>query len=272
MKMLAGGLALALASVSAHAADLPRVEKSPSAQSLAVPGQSWTGFYVGINGGWGRNIDGVNFWPATFDATGYFTQAAIPYAVNGHAEGGLIGIQFGQNWRWGTNWVVGIEADLDWADISGGGSVHTTVNGFMPFTTTGNQHLGWFGTARTRFGYAWDRAWVYATGGLAFGRTELNTVIRTDGVCGPGGLCAVASTSEWRTGWTVGAGLEWALIPGWSVKAEYLYYDLGRVSHLSSDPAVTIEQIVFGSSSNFRGSIVRAGLNFAFGGPVIAKY
>jgi outer membrane immunogenic protein len=166
------------------------------------------------------------------------------------------------------NWVVGVEGDFDWADIHGKSSVSTSVSPFVPFTTTAEQKLEDFSTVRARVGYVWDRTVFYGTGGVAFGRTELNTAviaINPPSGCGPNGLCAVNSTSEWRTGWTAGAGFEWAFAPSLSVKAEYLYYDLGSHSHNANDPV--FPNTVFGSSADFRGSLVRAGLNYRLGGP-----
>jgi len=106
-----------------------------------------------------------------------------------------------------------------------------------------------------------NRALIYGTGGLAYGRTSLSTAVLgpLGGLCGPTGLCAAAS-SGWQTGWAAGAGIEWALTRSLSLKAEYLHYDLGSRALLQFDPASPA--IVFGSSAEFSGDLVRAGLNF----------
>jgi outer membrane immunogenic protein len=104
-----------------------------------VPGYTWTGFYVGINGGygWGRS---------TWDSFG----------TNTDPSGGLVGLTAGYNWQTGP-WVFGLEGDIDWSDIKG-----TSVG----LETKNN----WLGTARGRLGYAFaNRVMPYVTGGAAFG-------------------------------------------------------------------------------------------------------
>jgi len=266
--LAAASLSVGLAAV-ASAADLGRPAPAPVyTKAPVIAPFSWTGFYVGANGGWGwGGSDDVDFFPATTAANVFFTGHAVPGSVPVSPSGGLAGAQIGYNWQWTRNWVFGVEGDFDWADIKGKGSVSTTATGFVPFTTTAEQKLEDLSTIRARIGYAWDRALLYGTGGAAFGKTALNTSVvgLAGGACGPAGLCAVNSTSQWKTGWTAGAGIEWAFAPSLSVKAEYLYHDLGSASHHANDPASP--GIVFGSSADFRGSVVRAGLNYRLGGP-----
>jgi outer membrane immunogenic protein len=76
---------------------------------------------------------------------------------------------------------------------------------------------------------------------------------------------AAASQTQWQTGWAAGGGAEWAFAPAWSLRVEYLHYDLGSHSLSQSDPAPTVPPIaVFTSSATFRGDIVRGGVNFLF--------
>jgi outer membrane immunogenic protein len=271
----AGVAALALLAVpfAANAADLPI--KAPHYVPPPAPAWGWNGFYAGINGGWGWGDDPAAFSAATTPAQTYFNGGAVPAGVNAHPSGGVFGVQLGYNWQWTPSIVFGIETDFDYAQISGAGSVATTAGGFVPFTTAADQSLNWLGTLRGRIGYAFDRALVYGTGGLAYGHTTLTTaVIGPAGtLCAPTGLCAATAGSAWQTGWAAGAGIEWAFTPALTFKAEYLHYDLGSRSLLQSDPAAPT--IVFGSSVSFSGDIVRAGLNFKFdmgGGPVVARY
>jgi outer membrane immunogenic protein len=134
---------------------------------------------------------------------------------------------------------------------------------------TANEKLDWFGTVRGRVGVTFDRALLYATGGLAYGHATLSTALtRTTGCAGNN--CQNGSTADTKFGWTVGGGLEWAFANNWSVKGEYLYYDLGSLSHTMVDPAFPA---VFNASASLRGSVARAGLNYKFNsGPVVAKY
>jgi outer membrane immunogenic protein len=246
---------------AASAADMP-MKAAPMVAPVAA--FSWTGFYVGLNGGYGWGTNSVSFSPSTPAAVVYFTGGAVPSSVGARARGGLFGAQVGYNWQWTPTWLVGLEADIDWASISGNGSVATTgIIGFDPFTTFVEQKVTSLGTVRGRIGYTADRVLFYGTGGLAYGRTELNTSI-TDvnggRLCGPAGLCAAASSTQWRAGWTAGGGIEWAFASPWSAKVEYLHYDLGSRSQNQNDPVSPL--IVFTSSATFRGDLVRAGINY----------
>jgi outer membrane immunogenic protein len=171
---------------SASAADLPR--KAPA--YVAPIGYNWTGFYLGVNGGYG--------WTGSNAA--------------GDADGFVGGGQIGYNWQAaGSPFVFGLEADIQGADISSSAAV-----GAVTVTAKANA----FGTVRGRIGYAFDRAMIYATGGWAYTRTELSAT-------GPGGSI---SNSDWSSGYALGGGLEWAAWDRWSVKAEYLYVHSGDVN------------------------------------------
>jgi outer membrane immunogenic protein len=161
---------------------------------------SWTGFYLGLNGGGG--------WAgSTWDRTGSFD-----------LSGGVIGGTAGFNWQTGQV-VLGIEGDVDWSGVSG-----TTVTSCPAGCVTRND---WLGTVRGRAGYAFDRFLPYITGGLAAGDIRAST---------PG----FSGASQTNLGWTVGAGLEAVIVGNWSAKAEYLHVDLGSFNcGLSCGPGVT---------------------------------
>src|SRR5581483_5741775 len=187
-------LVLALVSVAAltgtaAAADLARPAPAPYYKApVMAPAFSWTGFYVGLNGGGG-------FGRSAWDSTGSF-----------NTSGGVIGGTVGYNYQVGQA-VLGVEGDIDWADISG-----TTNNACGLGCKTSDS---WLATVRGRLGYAADRFMPYITGGLALGDVKATT---------PG----FAGASSDRAGWTLGAGLEFAVAQNWSLKAEYLYVDLGK--------------------------------------------
>jgi outer membrane immunogenic protein len=148
-------------------------------------------------------------------------------------SGGLVGVTAGYNWQSGQ-WVFGLEADIDWASIKG-----STACGAFSCETKNN----WLGTARGRLGYAFDRVMPYVTGGAAFGDVKATQA-------------GIGSVSDTNVGWTVGAGIEAAVIANWTAKLEYLYVDLGDVSCGSCLPV--------GTNVDFRTHIVRAGLNYRF--------
>jgi outer membrane immunogenic protein len=190
----------------------------PPAAPYYAPVYNWTGFYLGINGGGGW---GTSQWDGVdkFDLSG-----------------GLIGGTIGYNWQ--VNQIVlGAEGDIDWSGIKG------TTNVLCP--TGCETRNKWLVTARGRLGYAFDRFMPYVTGGLAAG--DIN--VTRPGL--PGG-------SNSSAGWTLGVGLEVGVVSNVSVKAEYLYVDLGNFNcGLNCGLAPT-------GNTSFDANIFRGGLNVRF--------
>jgi outer membrane immunogenic protein len=205
---------------TAAAADLPpRPAPQPYYKApVAMQVYNWTGFYIGINGGGG-------FGRSTWDRTGSF-----------NTSGGLVGGTVGYNYQFGQG-VVGLEGDIDWANING------TTNTACPFGCKTSDH--WLSTVRGRLGYAADRFMPFVTAGAAFGDIRAST---------PG----FAGANNTNAGWTVGAGLEFAIAGNWTAKAEYLYVNLGKLNcGLSCGLAVT-------DNVSFTTNLVRAGVNYRF--------
>jgi outer membrane immunogenic protein len=273
-RMLIGIAAIAsLAATSAFAADLPvkaPVYKAPE------PVFTWTGFYAGLNIGY--SAGDVNN-STTIDR--FLTGLPLPGVLNGtnsarSAVNGMIGGgQFGYNWQI-TNWLVGLEADFQGSDQHGWSSTTCLAcsDDGTNIVTTLNEHLDWFGTVRGRAGFLVSPELLfYATGGLAYGHVNV-----TGSATGNFNLTTVAlpGTSSTRAGWTVGAGTEWHLTGAWTAKVEYLYMDLGTVN---AGPVPLLGIIVpvrteagLSYSSHFTDNIVRAGINYHFNEPVMAKY
>lgn len=208
------------ASVPASAADLPRSSVPYRTPAAYMSGFNWTGFYVGINGGgaWGGS-----------DWNGF--------AVSNSPKGGLIGLTAGYNWQGGGSpWVFGLEGDVDWAFVDDSVVCGTSVN-----CQTKNN---WFGTARGRVGYAFDRIMPYVTGGLAVGDIQAN-------------FTGYPGASTTNAGWTIGGGVEGLVYTNWTAKIEYLYADLGSVNCTSAACSVS-------TNTDLQMSIVRAGLNYHF--------
>lgn len=214
------------------AADLP-VKAPPPA---ALP-YNWTGFYLGIAGGGG------------------WADSRHTNAVNGinsgevGISGGLFGGTYGYNLQLGS-WVLGFEGDFSWSGIKGdfiesSGSDFCSAGLALQCST----NLRWLGTDRVRLGYAWDRLLVYGTAGVAYGNVEATLV---------GAPFLVTVGDNTRTGFIYGGGVEWAFLPAWSVKAEYLRTDLGE--------KITYNVInIFPQSVSLTNiDIVRVGLNFHF--------
>ncbi len=217
------GLLVAAVATPSFAADLPR--PSYKAPIYSVPAFSWTGFYLGLNAGYGF---GKSDWSSTTTAG------------STKPKGALAGVTLGYNLQTGS-WVWGLEGDIDYSWMKGSTSSGTGVCGGIGCETKNT----WFGTARGRLGYAgWDRWLPYVTGGAAFGNVKMNPNTG-------------ASESKTRLGWTLGAGVEYALWSNWTTKLEYLYADLGKSTCSTTACGVDTEV-------SFKTSIVRVGLNYRF--------
>jgi outer membrane immunogenic protein len=275
-KLLFAGVTLALCVVgTANAADLP-AESVYKGGPLIVPVYDWTGFYLGISGGYSRG-----------DASNTYTMTGFPsFAGSTHMNGGVFGGQAGFNWQANRNFVVGIEADLQGTWQNGTDSppaVPTTCSagpilGCTAINTIGvDQKLRWFGTARARVGFLpWDHVMLFVTGGAAFGEVESNATIINTATPNLGGVpfppqstFASGTANNTRGGWTVGGGSEWVLSGPWTAKLEYLFVDLGTTSNTFIGGGV-VPTVV--ATSHVRDSIIRIGINYRFGGPVTASY
>ena len=234
-KLITTGLAalsLLATSFSAEAADIPRPVYKGVRSVVAY--YNWTGFYAGINGGygWGRSN-----WD---DAA-----AAGPLTVS--PKGWMFGGTLGYNYQAGSI-VWGIEGDFDWSNVKG-----SSACGAFNCTTENR----WLATFRGRLGYAVDRFLPYITAGGAYGDIKATT----SNPAFPG-----ASTS--KLGWTAGGGVEYAFMGNWTTKLEYLYVDLGKFNC-----GINCGPLVAGVNNvSFKEHIVRAGLNYKFSGPVFGRY
>jgi outer membrane immunogenic protein len=243
--------ALLATTTLASAADLAARPYTKAPPPL-IAAYDWSGFYLGVNGGgatshncWGLNNDGI---------TG--TGPIAPVAGEGchDATGGLVGGQAGYRWQ-SANWVFGVEAQGDWANLFGSNTSLFYGPGFENQTKT--DAIGLF---TGQVGYAWNNVLLYVKGGGAI------TDNKFSGVVG-GVLLDQASGTRW--GGAVGAGLEVGFAPNWSVAAEYDHLFMGNQN--------TNLNFVGGGlsrSDNIRQDVDMATvrLNYRFGGPVIARY
>jgi outer membrane immunogenic protein len=291
MKRILVGSATAVALLSASSAFAADLAARPytKAPVVAAVVYDWTGFYIGGNVGysWGRertdgaltgtqNVSVFRTAGPTLVSSVDSVLGALPLIgradVNGFGGGG----QAGYNWQRGT-WLFGVEADIQGSDERARADVCTVAGCPLGSTLfTANYRLDWFGTARGRIGFLpTERVLLYATGGLAYGH------LSADSPTIPVGW---GST---RAGWTAGAGAEAAIDRNWSVKIEYLYMDLGNigssgatataVTNALNTPTpgfntVTTTTLTSTFHTRFTDNIVRVGVNYRFGGPVVAKY
>jgi len=263
----------ASATVPALAADLPY--KAPPPAPVMIPVVNWTGFYIGINGGysWGKAGRELSFFNPL---TGI---QIIPPVGSGNTSdsnlnGGVFGGQLGYNWQSG-NWVFGFETDAQWTGQRGTASrlcgvLATAAGACLPGVALGTsaaveQHLDWFGTFRGRAGVlVTPSTLLYVTGGAAYGSINTDLTVTT---IAPIGLpvSVIRSGSSSKFGWTIGGGIESKLAMfgnNWSGKLEYLYMDLGTVESTSGIGTGVL--IGTNLSTRVTDSIFRAGINYQF--------
>jgi outer membrane immunogenic protein len=304
-RMLIGiSAAASLLATSALAADLP-ARTYTKAPIYVEPVYDWTGFYLGGNVGysWGRSNSTISMSDATSGTI--LNSATTKFGMDGIIGGG----QIGYNWQ-RDKWVFGLEADIQGSDqkgsatttCAGGSAIATTLAGLssacatghlgdtapfnvaaFPVTNSLSEKLEWFGTVRGRIGPTiTPTILAYVTGGLAYGQVNASGNISGTNIVGPQGvngstLVPVAgsfSNSSTKVGWTIGAGVEGVISGNWTAKLEYLYIDLGNVSGSFVTPLVAPSGafLTSGYNSHITDNILRVGVNYRWGGPVIAKY
>jgi outer membrane immunogenic protein len=249
-----GLIALGLAA-PAGAADLP-ARPYTKAPPMVVAVYDWSGFYIGINGGWGSSR---NCW----DVTAFSGTPVVPAAPEGchDATGGMVGGQIGYRWQAGS-WVFGLEAQGDWADLKGQSLSAITL------TSSNRTRIDALGLFTGQVGYAWDNVLWYVKGGAAVTDNRYddltNLAIPALGLA-PGGV--LSSTSNTRWGGAVGTGLEVGFAPNWSAAIEYDHLFMGHQNStfvFAFPPTVT---------DNIRQDVdmVTARISYRWGGPVVAR-
>jgi outer membrane immunogenic protein len=219
---------VALTGGSASAADLAPAAPAPmyKAPAYVQPVYSWTGFYIGINGGGTWVDDHLTSSPADPGTTAFwapcFAAGACPRDY-GSASGSSaeFGGQAGYNWQI-NNFLVGVETDVQWTNASANAAVSlpNTGTGFVPFNGQASSKLDWFGTTRARLGFLPTPSMLlYGTGGVAYGSIArswtANFPVTAQLVSG--------SDTQGAVGWAAGAGAEWMFSQHWIVGVEYLY-------------------------------------------------
>jgi outer membrane immunogenic protein len=240
----------------AAAAEKPvRVYKRARPVVVAAPVYTWTGFYIGASAGYSWSRDDVDpSGTLAFATPSALPQAlsvaasqiaAIPSALSTNANGFIGGGQLGYNHQW-NQFVLGIEADFSGLAGRGSNSSNTLVpiglgrGADIASTTSVDRRLESLGTVRGRIGFTpFDQLLIFGTGGYAFGFAKSSTAITQ--LCGVQAICTVTflgpatgSGSQNLSGWTAGGGIEYAFARSWSVKVEYLHYDLGSMTYAST--------------------------------------
>jgi outer membrane immunogenic protein len=264
-KILMVGIAAAFCGAPALAADLPM--RAPAYGAPVGAAQMWTGCYIGGNlgGVWGDSkFDWSNF--GTGFAAGADTQV-IPVAdATLHSSGFTGGGQLGCNAQFGAA-VIGLEGDIQYTGLSANRAAATLGGGLvLPANINESFSSHWLSTIRGRLGFVNGGWLIYGTGGLAVANVSYSDQNCFVGIGTPG--CNTASASQTRTGWTVGGGAEWIIEPGWTIRLEYLYADLGNTSYNSqffaTGSVIPTANTNITHSHNLTENLVRLGLNYKF--------
>jgi outer membrane immunogenic protein len=301
---------------SASAADLPSRKAVPV---YAAPAATWTGFYAGLNAGgtWANNNSArITTWPLIGDLAAIYWGTLNGKVASSRTNGFIGGGQIGYNWQVPVGaavFIAGVEADIQGVAANGGQKTTNAVWQSQPVgcctvwnNTSASSNLQWLGTVRGRIGYlVTPSLLIYGTGGLAYGsvnfnfsQTQLDSfVFPGPEQCFPSIICngptpiAITSGSAGYSGsmlgYAAGGGVEWMLFPNWSLKAEYIYYNLGNVAatqFLVDYPLGYVAAsgakpgppfVVSTAQSSVAGNIARAGINYHFNwgtAPVVASY
>jgi outer membrane immunogenic protein len=236
------------------AADLP--VKAPVYEAPVISVYNWTGLYIGVHGGvdWFRKDW---FAPETPTNTGGCIVLGCNVSVGGHtASSWLAGGQVGFNYQI-NRWVVGVEAQISATNLEGSNAQPPFAIGIV---ITNHSKTDSLETVAVRLGFTWDRFLVYAKGGGAWAQDQFSTSLGTAG----------QSRSETRGGGMVGVGIEYAFLENWSVKLEYDHLDLGN--HRERLLPTVSGVLPFEYDIRQRIDLVKVGINYRFGSPVIAKY
>lgn len=244
-KLFMAGIAATVLVTGAQAADIA-VPRQPVAAEVVAPVWTWNGFYAGahIGYGWGR-------------ANWNFIQTAG--FVSPSTNGVFGGVQVGYNYQI-NQFVLGLEADASAADLHGWRSCPGPA-----FTCA--SRVNFLGSVRGRVGYAFDRALIYATAGLGIGSFRDRTYVAAP-------VALFGAYSSTRVGLAVGAGVEYAVLPNWTVKAEYMYYHFGSGTQLAGPGSLDGPG---GADVRIRHDVhtVKLGVNYLFStgpGAVVARY
>jgi outer membrane immunogenic protein len=185
----------------------------------------------------------------------------------------LGGGQVGYNWQF-NQLVFGLEGDIDGAHLRGGATASGSIvraAGVQMTTVTQSTDVDWTASLRARLGYSAGRVLLYATGGAAFAHVDANTLVNvTFPLAVPSAGATATTNSVTRTGWTLGAGVEWAFRDGWSIAGEYRHSDYGRIDTafaLPVFPTFGFVQATALSSVRLTTDQLTARLNYRFGGP-----
>jgi outer membrane immunogenic protein len=262
--------AIALGCGAASAADLaPRYTKAPP----VVAAFNWTGFYIGgFVGGAFADGNATSTEPRTAAGVFYNGPLTNSYSLsNSVIAGGTIGY----NWQpVASSWVIGLEGEAGYLHLARTIQDVNAINNGLAFPDSlDSTRIGdWYGVIAGRAGFAVNQALFYAKGGAAFVNKNYSFADNcTTGGCGPGILNL--GSSHTQVTWAAGGGIEYAITNNWSIKGEYLYLATRETFTSTGVGAGTAAGLTFSNSHTDPGvHTAKFGVNYRFGGPIVAKY
>jgi outer membrane immunogenic protein len=259
-KFLLTTVAFGALAVPAMAADMAPAPYYKAPVPVVLP--AWTGFYVGVNGGYGWSNSNIT---ETSPQSPFVPSATTSPKL----DGALFGVHGGYNYQTGA-FVLGVEGDWDAAGMNNSAQgvfpdalSATALDGVMI-----HQDIRWLATVRGRLGYTWGSSMVYATGGGAWEDVRTNALLSTNTATGTFATSTAGAFTNTRSGYAVGAGYEWMINPNWIARVEYLHYGFtggGNTNALAVDcgfaGGVCSSNIASGNNNI---DTVRAALSYKF--------
>ncbi len=221
------------------------------AQAPAPMVMNWTGFYAGGTVGLNAHRTKQSTFLPNTPNDNYCWQGNCSFEAQDTAYGMIGGLQAGFNYQFGS-FVVGPEIDFS------GATTRNELRDRGSYGWASNTGLEALGTARLRLGYTFDRALVYVTGGGALGK------VVSEYRQGIEGGYSWSRKDDWRFGYAVGAGVEYAVGGAWSVKGEGLYYAFSKKQSHTSDNLPPYSPGTWGLRDNSDGMVLRIGVNRRF--------
>lgn len=233
-----------------------------AAPAVAQEAPLWSGFYIGANAGvsWGDTSVHATVEPGNGTAPISAADAAAisrASSTSSNKTGFTGGAQGGYNYVAGP-WLLGLEADWEWLDVSATSSKSAQslvlISPARVFNINQRVSTDWMVTLRPRVGYIYNNWLLYATGGVAWSQLKYRAEISDNF-----GNAASTDTSTTKTGWAAGGGVGYALTQQWSVRGEYLYADFGHVGTATTNSFASIRP-----DDSVKTNIFRVGVDYRF--------
>lgn len=249
------------------AADLQIVPLPAKKAPFMAPQFTWTGFYLGVNGGYGAQNTQQSGGATGSDIVGDALAGLIPVNIESAPRGPLFGGQFGYNEQIG--WLfLGLEEQIDWAHIANSATAGSSASAVIPAgaSATASQQVDWLSFTNVRVGVVPGPHFVsYLTGGLAVGGVQTNSMAAISTTVPGVALSGSQSLDQIRVGWDVGLGFEFAMNQNWTLRADAKYFDLGTPSGIfQTNGAAGVAPVTINFSDPTKGYIGTVGVSYKF--------